>query len=122
MTKLIRHLKKVSALYAVGTVWIAGLALPPYLNFKHPFKEIGEGFSVREMNGNRQFCIGTQSGLARIAVDKGKDGTLDEVLQNYPISAFMGGPGYRLGIDKIKENDQTKFERANYLFNEQEEQ
>ena len=105
----------------IPTMLILGATYAAFLGiqmlFSGKYREIGEGFSVREMKNQRMVYIGTQYGLARVAIDKDKDGTLDEVLQNYPISAFMGGPGYRAGVSKITEEDRRKFERANYLIN-----
>ena len=57
-------------------------------------------------------------GLARLAVDKNKDGILDEVYRNIPISAMMGGPGWRLMETETTATDREKFERAKYLLSQ----
>jgi hypothetical protein len=84
------------------------------------FKDIGEGYAVREIGNQRQFYIGDEMGLARLAIDENKDGTLDKVFKNMPISPMMGGPGYRLMETETTATDREKFERAKYLLSQRE--
>ncbi|MBS3083659.1 hypothetical protein J4423_02540 [Candidatus Pacearchaeota archaeon] len=82
---------------------------------KNRFRDMKEGFAVSETESRRMFYIGDTMGLARVCTDNNKDGVLDETLVNMPISAMMGGPGYRLMRVETTEEDRNKFERAKYL-------
>ncbi len=94
-------------------VYYSFLGLQILVNPK--WRDLPESFSVRDMGKHREFYVGTSSGAARVCIDEDKNGTLDRVMVNAPISAYMGGPGYRLMTVETTEEDQRKFERANYL-------
>ena len=90
-------------------------AIALYENSK--FRDIGEGFMVRERGKQREFYIGTNYGMARLCLDEDGNGSLDETEQNMPIGPFMGGQGYRLIKTQTTGEDRKKFARANYLYN-----
>ncbi len=99
----------------VGALYLSAPIIGIYENSK--FKDIGEGYKVKENGNQRQFFLGTENGFARLAIDVNKDGTLDIMYQNMPSTALMGGPGYRLSQTKITPKDIQKFERAKYILN-----
>lgn len=105
--------KEFVALGLAGAICFSPTVISICTNSK--FKDISEGYKVREIGNQRQFYIGTKMGLSRLAIDENKDGTLDKTLSNIPISAFMGGPGYRLMETETTTEDREKFERAKYL-------
>ncbi len=107
-----RHLTRLG-LAIIVRAFAAQIGIPIWMNSK--FRDIGEGYSVREIGNERQFYIGSYAGAARLCIDKGLDGILDQTLVNVPISPMMGGPGYRLMLTKTTEEDRRRFERANYL-------
>lgn len=109
-------LKELATLGLAGAIYFSPLAVGIWANSK--FKDIGEGYSVREIGNQRQFYIGAEMGLARLAIDENKDGTLDKVYRNMPISAFMGGPGYRLMETETTATDREKFARAEQLLSQ----
>ncbi len=100
----------------LGAVWFSPTAVGIWQNSK--FKDIGEGYKVRETGNQREFYIGTTCGQARLVVDENKDGTLDKTLINAPISPYMGGPGYRTMGTETTASDREKFTRANYLLSQ----
>jgi len=77
------------------------------------FKELGEGYRVRDLFGSRMF----HRERNRVYLDNNRDGILDQTCVNMPVSPFMGGPGWRLFQTKTTEEDLRNFQRANYLFN-----
>ena len=111
-------LKGLATLGLVGAIYFSQPAVAIWQNSK--FEDIGEGYKVREIGNQRQFYIGANMGLGRLAVDEDKDGTLDKTLQNMPISAYMGGPGWRLMDSETTAEDREKFERAKYLLSQRE--
>ncbi|MCF7866676.1 hypothetical protein K9L67_03400 [Candidatus Woesearchaeota archaeon] len=108
--------KECVALGLAGAIYFSPAAVEIYMNSK--FKDIGEEFSVREIGNQRQFYIGAEMGLARLAIDENKDGTLDKVYRNMPISPMMGGPGYRLMETETTATDREKFARAERLLSQ----
>ena len=102
---------------AVGAIYFSPTAVAIYMNSK--FKDIGEGYTVREIDNQSQFYSGTNGGAGRLCIDENMDGTLDKVLVNMPVGPYMGGPGYRLMKPKTTATDREKFERANYLLSQE---
>lgn len=109
-------LKEFGMFGLVSAIYFSPAAVGIWMNSK--FKDIGEGYKVREIDNQRQIYIGAEMGLARLAIDENKDGTLDKTLKNMPISAFMGGPGYRLMETEITAEDRKEFEKANYILSQ----
>ena len=111
-----RFLKELAMFGLAGALYFSPTAVAIWQNSK--FEDIGEGYKVREIGNQRQFYTGADMGLARLAIDENKDGTLDKVLRNMPISPMMGGPGYRLMETETTAQDREKFERAKYLLSQ----
>ncbi len=115
-------------LWAIGAGYFATFAVPLWMNSK--FRDIGEGYRVREIRNQRLYCqivprldrpdpiFGMQYYVIgnRYYLDRNKDGTLDETWINIPISPAMGGPGWKPITTTTTEEDRKKFQRANYLY------
>ena len=105
-----KHLTRLGLAIILGG-YAAQFGIPIWMNSQ--FRDIGEGYSVREICNERQFYIGSYAGAARLCIDNGMDGTLDQTWVNAPISPMMGGPGYRLMVTKTTEEDYKRFGKAN---------
>ncbi len=75
------------------------------------YHDLGEGYRVRETATERIFVFGN----GRFGVEDKKEGGLDKVLINLPISPMMGGPGYVPFKVKTTPEDIKNFERASSL-------
>ncbi len=111
-----KFLKELGMFGLVGAIYFSPTIVGIWMNNK--FRDIGEGYSVREIGNHRQFYIGANMGLARLCIDENMDGTLDKTLINMPISPYMGGPGYRLIGTETTAADRGGFGRANYLLSQ----
>jgi len=113
--RISQNLKEIGMGALILALYLSPGAIALYENNK--FRDMGEGFMVRERGKRREFYIGRNYGMTRLCLDKEGDGILDETEQNMPISPFMGGPGYVLIKTQTTDDDQEKFVRANYLYN-----
>ncbi len=77
------------------------------------YRQLGEGYSVRETASERIFTLGNGRG----GRDYNKNGTLDQVFVTMALSPMMGGPGFASWPIKTTEDDLKRFERAHYLLN-----